>query len=72
MKVYIIGGEIFQTEDEFNNYVEVLDTNNGSVSKVSSTLYPYSNGGLYFACLVALPDENNFIITGGEEYRESG
>ena len=72
IKAFIIGGEIYGPADENNNFVEVLDIKNGSVSTVSNKLYPFSNGGLYFACLAALPEENSFIITGGEQYRRAG
>jgi hypothetical protein len=71
-QVYIIGGMIIDSSDGNNNFVEVLNISDGSVSKISNNLYPFSNGGLYFACLVALPEDNSFIITGGEEYHLPG
>lgn len=70
--VYVIGGNIIDYSDSRNNFVEVIDTKSGEVSQNSNVLFPSANGGLSFACLVALPEEDAFVITGGEVYRRYG
>ena len=71
-EVYVIGGNYIDISDSNNNFVEVVDTNTGAISQVSHSLYPLASDGLSFACLIALPEENAFVITGGEVYQPTG
>jgi hypothetical protein len=64
--VYILGGTRIDNLDNSNNYVEVLDTRNGSIANASDNFYPIANGGLRFTCLIALPEDDAFVVTGGE------
>jgi hypothetical protein len=50
--------------DNSNNYVEALDTRNGSIANASDNFYPVANGGLCFHCLIALPEDDAFVVTG--------
>ena len=49
-----------------NSYVEEIDPKTGNVQIVSEQLTIYKFGELAnSACLIALPEENAFVITGG-------
>ena len=65
-QVYITGGTKIDVLDNYNNYVEALDTRTGLVANVSNQLLPSGSGGLTFACLIALPEDNSFAVTGGQ------
>ena len=65
-QVYVTGGVKVDALDANNNYVESVDTRTGLVASVSNRLLPAANGGLAFACLIALPEDNSFVVTGGE------
>ena len=62
-QIYITGGAKIDALDNNNNYVEALDTRTGLVS---SQLLPAANGGLAHTCVIALPEDNSFVVTGGE------
>ncbi len=64
--MYILGGTRIDNLDNSNNYVEVLDTRNGSIANASDNFYPAANGGLRVPCLIALPEDDAFVVTGGE------
>jgi hypothetical protein len=54
-----------------NSYVEEIDLKTESAKIVSDNLSLYNWGGLTSAaCLVAMPEENAFAITGGNIYNE--
>ena len=38
----------------------------------SNAMLPNDNGGLSFACLISLPEDDAFVITGGEIYNMNG
>ena len=65
-QIYITGGAKIDALDNNNNYVEALDTRTGLVANVSSQLLPAANGGLAHTCVIALPEDNSFVVTGGE------
>ncbi len=67
-QVYIVGGVKSDPIDDNNNFVEVLDTNTGEIQNTSTQMFPNANGGLSFACVISLPEDNAFVITGGEIY----
>jgi hypothetical protein len=54
-----------------NSYVEEIDPETETAKIVSDNLSLYNWGGLTSAaCLVAMPEENAFAITGGNIYNE--
>ena len=65
-QIYITGGAKIDALDNNNNYVEALDTRTGLVANFSNQLLPSGSGGLTFACLIALPEDNSFAVTGGQ------
>jgi hypothetical protein len=65
-QVYILGGTLLDSVDDNNNFVEVMDTRNGTIVKSSDHFYPVAKGGLGYACLIALPEDNAFVVIGGE------
>jgi hypothetical protein len=71
-KVYIIGGNKIDASDNTNNFVEALDTMSGMIVNASNQFLPLANGGLSYACLIALPEDDAFVVTGGEIYALNG
>jgi len=70
---YIIGGNKIDASDHTNNFVEALDTKSGRIVKASNQFLPYhANGGLSYACLIALPEYDTLVVTGGEIYALNG
>jgi hypothetical protein len=65
-QVYIFGGAIAAPSERNNSYVEEFDTRRRTIQTVSEFLPVYGTGGLAnSACLIAMPDEYAFAITGG-------
>ena len=58
--------------DSYNNFVEVLDTNTGAIQNASNQMFPHATGGLSYSCLISLPEDNAFVITGGEIFTLPG
>ena len=71
-QVYITGGIKIDALDDNNNFVEALDTKTGLVTTVSNQLLPSASGGLNLACLIPLPEDNSFVVTGGEIFSYNG
>ena len=50
-----------------SNYVEILDIPSGSITNATAGLYPFLDFGFTAACLIPLPENDAFVITGGEK-----
>ena len=67
-----MGGAKIDPIDYTNNFVEVMDTITGTITKVSDQLLPTSSVGLAGTCLIGLPEEDAFVVTGGQVYNFRG
>ena len=67
IKVYVFGGAISTTPLSNNGFAEEIDTKTGEIGNVSEYLSVYgSSGGLASStCMISMPDENSFAMTGG-------
>ena len=67
IKVYVFGGAITPTTSPNNGFAEEIDTKTGEIRNVSEYLSVYgSSGGLASStCMISMPDENAFAMTGG-------